>query len=128
MQDMKCTPAPRCYIIMASAGGCCQDLNLSSFLYATCSKVGMAMAITAVKRVGAMQDEQVQWCTGVNEAPAASQHASGAVDLMNPGGGIGVDPVFQTWSDLWNLNLVGDEDKYYNITKVTCLHNVSLTA
>ena len=62
-----------------------------------------------------------EWCTGVNEFPAASQHASGVVDLMNPGGSIGVDPVFQTWSDLWNLDLVGDEDEYYNITKVTCL-------
>ncbi len=84
----------------------------------------MTIGMTAVNRVGAMQDEQVLWCAGVNEAPAASQYAS---RVVNPGGGIGVDPVFQTWSDLWNLDLVGDGDKYYNTTKVTCLHKLSLT-
>ncbi len=105
-----------------------KSLNLSSFLYAACSKAVMTIGITAANKVGAMQDEQVECCSGVNEAPAASQHASGLVDLMNPGGGTGVDPVFQTWSDLWNLDLVGDEDKYYNTTEVRCLHNVSPAA
>ena len=103
-------------------------MNLSSFLNAACSKVVTALGITAANRVGAMQDAQLLSCTGVNEAPATSQYASRVVDLMNTRGGIGVDPIFQTWSDLWNLDLVGDEDKYYNITKVTCLHNMCLTA
>jgi len=120
--------SPWHYLEMASSGGCCQDLNCFSFLYAACSKVVMTIGITVVNRVGEMHDEQLQCCTGVTEAPAASQLANGVVDLMKSGGGIGVDPVFQTWSDLWNLDLVGDEDKYYNITKVTCLHNVSFTA
>ena len=32
--------------------------------------------------------------------------------------GIGVDPVFQLYSYLWDLDLYGDERQYYNMTKV----------
>ena len=33
-------------------------------------------------------------------------------------GGIGLDPVFQIWSNLWNLGLTGQEYLYYNLTQV----------
>ena len=57
MQDLDGIQAPRSYITMASSGGCCQDLNLSSFLYAASSKVVTTIGIIAVNRIGAMQDE-----------------------------------------------------------------------
>ena len=33
-------------------------------------------------------------------------------------GGIGLDPVFQIWSYLWDVDLNGQEAKYYNMTEV----------
>lgn len=35
--------------------------------------------------------------------------------------GIGVDPVFQLYSYLWDLDLQGDENQYYDLTKVVHL-------
>lgn len=32
--------------------------------------------------------------------------------------GVGVDPVFQLYSYLWDLNVWGDEQQYYNLTQV----------
>lgn len=32
--------------------------------------------------------------------------------------GIGVDPVFQLYSHLWDAGLVGEERQFYNLTKV----------
>jgi len=36
-------------------------------------------------------------------------------------GGIGLDPIFQVWSNLWSLDLTGDEDEYYNMTEVSSM-------
>lgn len=32
--------------------------------------------------------------------------------------GVGVDPVFQLYSHLWDADLVGDEGQFYNLTMV----------
>ena len=44
-----------------------------------------------------------------------------APDLAKPSsteGGLGIDPVFQIWSHLWDVDLNGEEEKYYNMTEV----------
>lgn len=50
--------------------------------------------------------------------PTAPQPATGLLEASSTEGGIGLDPVFQIWSDLWNLNLNGEEEEYYNMTEV----------
>ena len=40
--------------------------------------------------------------------------------------GIGVDPVFQLYSHLWDAGLVGEEQQYYNLTKVNCTSTLEL--
>ena len=36
--------------------------------------------------------------------------------------GLGLDPVFQTWSHLWTLEVTGEENQYYNVTQVHSQH------
>ena len=59
--------------------------------------------------------------TGVG-IPAASQLAARLQEHTGTEGSIGLDPVFQIWSNLWNLDLTGDQDEYYIMTKVACQH------
>ena len=56
-------------------------------------------------------------CSGVGVL-TAPQPATGLAEALSTEGGIGLDPVFQTWSYLWNINLNGEEEKYYNMTEV----------
>lgn len=46
------------------------------------------------------------------------QSATGPAEPSSTEGGIGLDPVFQIWSYLWNVDLNGEEEKYYNMTEV----------
>ena len=50
--------------------------------------------------------------------PNASALATGDVDSATANGGIGLDPVFQSWSHLWSLDVTGEQDQYYNMTQV----------
>jgi len=50
--------------------------------------------------------------------PNASALATGDVEAATVSGGIGLDPVFQTWSHLWSLDVIGEQDQYYNMTQV----------
>lgn len=50
--------------------------------------------------------------------PNASALATGDVELATVSGGIGLDPVFQSWSHLWSLDVTGEQDQYYNMTQV----------
>ena len=59
--------------------------------------------------------------TGVG-IPAAPQLAARLQEHTGTEGSIGLDPVFQIWSNLWNLDLTGDQDEYYIMTKVACQH------
>ena len=54
--------------------------------------------------------------------PNASALATGDVTSASVSGGIGLDPVFQTWSNLWSLDVTGEEDEYYNMTQVLGWH------
>ena len=49
-------------------------------------------------------------------APAALGAPVGATPKAPQG--LGVDPVFQIYSYLWNINQWGEESEYYNITQV----------
>ncbi|KAL0034115.1 hypothetical protein WJX79_009686 [Trebouxia sp. C0005] len=49
--------------------------------------------------------------------PNASALATGDVEPASASGGIGLDPVFQTWSNLWSLDVTGEQDQYYNMTQ-----------
>ncbi|DBA75406.1 TPA: hypothetical protein ACH3X1_010669 [Trebouxia sp. C0004] len=49
--------------------------------------------------------------------PNASALATGDVESATVNGGIGLDPVFQSWSHLWSLGVTGEEDHYYNMTQ-----------
>ena len=48
----------------------------------------------------------------------APQPAPGLAEPPSREEGIGLDPVFQIWSHLWDVDLNGEEDRYYNMTKV----------
>ena len=50
--------------------------------------------------------------------PSASELGTGDVESITAGKGIGLDPIFQIWSNLWSLDLSGNEDQYYNMTEV----------
>ena len=52
------------------------------------------------------------------EVPTAPQPATGLAEASSTEGGIGLDPVFHIWSYLWNVDLNGEEEKYYNMTEV----------
>lgn len=49
--------------------------------------------------------------------PTASELSSGDLEAPTMGGGIGLDPVFQVWSSLWNLDLTGEQYEFYNLTQ-----------
>ncbi len=51
-----------------------------------------------------------------------SAELAGDVETPVAGGGIGLDPVFQVWSNLWNSALTGEQDQYYNLTKVNVVY------
>ena len=53
---------------------------------------------------------------GVHTSP---QPTTGPAQPSSTEGGIGLDPVFQIWSHLWDVDLTGEEDEYYNMTEVT---------
>lgn len=55
--------------------------------------------------------------SGVGGHPSL-QPAPGLAEPSSTERGIGLDPVFQIWSNLWDLRLTGEEDEYYNMTKV----------
>ncbi len=60
-----------------------------------------------------------QWLNiAVVGIPNASALATGDVEAATVSGGIGLDPVFQTWSHLWSLDVIGEQDQYYNMTQV----------
>ena len=50
--------------------------------------------------------------------PTASELGTGDVESITAEKGIGLDPIFQIWSNLWSLDLSGNEDQYYNMTEV----------
>ena len=50
--------------------------------------------------------------------PTASEQSNGDVEAPALAGGLGLDPVFQIWSNLWNLELTGEQQEYYNLSKV----------
>ena len=52
-----------------------------------------------------------RWVAGVG-AEGAWAAVTGAPE------GIGVDPVFQLYSYLWDIDLYGEEPHYYNMAKV----------
>lgn len=54
--------------------------------------------------------------------PSALMLGTGIVDSGSMSGGIGLDPVFQIWSNLWSLDVTGEEDQYYNMTQVLGWH------
>ena len=58
-------------------------------------------------------------------APVPETASEGALEADSPtansdqGGGIGLDPVFQIWSNLWNVDLTGQQHLYYNMTQAS---------
>ena len=50
--------------------------------------------------------------------PTASELSNGDLEAPALGGGLGLDPVFQVWSNLWNSGLTGEQQEYYNLSKV----------
>lgn len=64
--------------------------------------------------------QQLYASNNATSSPLCPDQASFAlcVRAEDGTGGIGVDPVFQIWSNMFNVDLTGQEDLYYNISQV----------
>lgn len=96
---------------------------------AICSVVGMQQRALCMYAEAGQQPELLadqQDTAGAPNAGISDGRPAGAPPAtpsppppaQTGGQGIGLDPVFQVWSHLWNVDLTGEEDLYYNTSQV----------